>query len=186
MVQSKLSSSKLPEFLWPEALKMIVYILNRVPTKAVPRTPFELFKGWKSSLYHAHVWGCLSEVRFYNPQERKLDPRNINGYFVGYAEKFKGYKFYCPSHTTRFLESRNAKFLENDIISGSDLSRNSVSQKDHPESSTSSDRLLITHNIPQVQLGVEQPIVEVSQITENDPRNQIAQELWQTVEQPVE
>ena len=45
MVQSMLNSSKLPKFLWPEALKMTVYILHRVPTKVVPKTPFELFKG---------------------------------------------------------------------------------------------------------------------------------------------
>ena len=60
MVRSMLSSSKLPKFLWTEALKTAVYILNRVPTKAVPKTPFELLKGWKSSLRHMRVWGCSS------------------------------------------------------------------------------------------------------------------------------
>ncbi|RVW36520.1 Retrovirus-related Pol polyprotein from transposon TNT 1-94 [Vitis vinifera] len=67
MVRSMLSNSKLPKFLWTEALKTTVYILNRVPTKAVPKTPFELLKGWKPSLRHMRVWGCSSEVRIYNP-----------------------------------------------------------------------------------------------------------------------
>jgi Reverse transcriptase (RNA-dependent DNA polymerase) len=67
----------------------------------------------------------------YNPHERKLDPRTITAYFVGYAKKSKGYKFYCPSQTTRFVESRNAKFLENDLISGSDQSHDLVSDNDH-------------------------------------------------------
>ncbi|XP_044510120.1 probable LRR receptor-like serine/threonine-protein kinase At3g47570 [Mangifera indica] len=62
MVRSMLSSSKLPKSLWVEALKTAVYILNRVPTKAVSKTPFELFKGWKPSLRHIRVWGCPSEV----------------------------------------------------------------------------------------------------------------------------
>ena len=44
MVRSMLSSSKLPKFLWTEALKMIAYILNRAPTKAVSKTPFEPFE----------------------------------------------------------------------------------------------------------------------------------------------
>ncbi|RZC25344.1 Retrovirus-related Pol polyprotein from transposon TNT 1-94 [Glycine soja] len=44
MVQSMLSNSNLPKSLWAEALNTTVYILNRVPTKAVPKTPFELFK----------------------------------------------------------------------------------------------------------------------------------------------
>ncbi|RYE20620.1 MAG: hypothetical protein EOP45_10745 [Sphingobacteriaceae bacterium] len=45
MVRSMRSKTKLPQFLWTEALKTAVYILNRVPTKAVLKTPFELFKG---------------------------------------------------------------------------------------------------------------------------------------------
>ena len=53
-----LSNSNLPKSLWAEALKTVVYILNRVPTKTVPKTPFELFKGWKPSLKHMRVWGC--------------------------------------------------------------------------------------------------------------------------------
>ena len=42
MVKSMLSSSKLPRFLWIKSLKTTVYILNRVPTKVVSKTPFEL------------------------------------------------------------------------------------------------------------------------------------------------
>ncbi|XP_044496534.1 (E)-beta-farnesene synthase-like [Mangifera indica] len=61
MVRSMFSSSKLPKSLWIEALKTTVYILNRVSTKAVSKTPFELFKGWKPSLRHIRVWGCPSE-----------------------------------------------------------------------------------------------------------------------------
>ena len=111
MVRSMLSSCKIPKFLLSEALKMAAYILNRVPTKVVSKTLFELFKGWKSSLRHMSVWGCSSKVRIYNPKENKLDPRTISGYFVGYAEKSKGYRLYCPHHNLRFMESRNAKFL---------------------------------------------------------------------------
>ncbi|KAL3498927.1 hypothetical protein ACH5RR_041659 [Cinchona calisaya] len=122
MVWSMQACSKLPESLWSEALKTAVYILNRVPTKAVPRTPFELFKGWKSSLRHVRIWGYPSEVRVYNSQEKKLYPRTMSGYFIGYAERSKGYRFYCPSNSTRIVESRNAKFLENDLISGSNRS----------------------------------------------------------------
>ncbi|CAL9086641.1 unnamed protein product, partial [Musa textilis] len=63
--------------------------------------------------------------------------RTISGYFIAYAEKSKGYRFYCPSHTTRIVESRNVKFLEDDMISGSDQFRNIVSAHDHIESQPS-------------------------------------------------
>ena len=131
---------------------MTVYILNWVPTKVVTKMPFELFKGWKHSLRHMCVWGCPSEVKVYNPQENKLDPRTINGYFVGYVKKSKGFRFYCPYHSLRFVESMNVKFLENDLTSGSDLS----SKGEQP--SMSSERLFIIHSIPQVQMDVAQPI----------------------------
>ncbi|RDX88789.1 hypothetical protein CR513_29569, partial [Mucuna pruriens] len=68
------------------------------------------------------------ETKIYNPQETKLDPKTIIGYFIGYAEKSKGYKFYCPTHNTRIVESRNAKFHENDLING-----NIVNGKDQCE-----------------------------------------------------
>ncbi|KAL9256365.1 Retrovirus-related Pol polyprotein from transposon TNT 1-94-like protein, partial [Drosera capensis] len=41
MVRSMLSCSKLPKFLWAKALKTAMYILNRVPTKAISKTSFE-------------------------------------------------------------------------------------------------------------------------------------------------
>ena len=91
-------------------------------------------------------------MRIYNPQEKKLDPRTISGYFIGYVERSKRYRFYCPSHNTRIVESKNAKFLEYDFVGGSDQFRNIVSDIDHTESqpSTSSDRLFVVHNTLQV------------------------------------
>ena len=83
------------------------------------------------------VWGCPSEVKIYNQQEKKLDPRTISVYFIGYAERSKGYRFYCPYHITRIVESRNAKFLENDLISWSDQLRDLDFEIDHIESQPS-------------------------------------------------
>ena len=148
MVHRMLSSSKLPKSLWTKALKTTAYILNRVPTKAVPKTPFELFKCWKPNLHHTRLWGCPSEVRVYNLKEMKLDSRTISGYIIGYAERSKCYRFYCPSHSTRIVESRNAKFLKNDLISGNDQSRDLLSVRDQPF--TLSDKFLIIHKVPQV------------------------------------
>ncbi|KAI3816586.1 hypothetical protein L1987_16288 [Smallanthus sonchifolius] len=43
MVRSMLANSELPKFLWTEALKTAVHINNRVPSKSVPKTPFEVW-----------------------------------------------------------------------------------------------------------------------------------------------
>ena len=58
------------------------------------------------------------------------------------------------------MESRNTKFLKNDLLSETGQSQNTISKKSQP--STSSEKLVIIHNTPQVQMGVEQPIIEVS------------------------
>ncbi|GJW24172.1 retrovirus-related pol polyprotein from transposon TNT 1-94 [Tanacetum coccineum] len=42
MVRCMLENSKLLEFLWTEALKTTMHILNRVPSKSVPKTPYEI------------------------------------------------------------------------------------------------------------------------------------------------
>ena len=43
MVRCMLINSSLPEFLWGKALKTTAYILNQVPSKFVPKTPYELW-----------------------------------------------------------------------------------------------------------------------------------------------
>ena len=119
MVRSMISNSSLPKSLWTYALKTAVYLLNRIPSKAVPKTPFELWTGRKPSLRHLHVWSCPAEARMYNPHEKKLDSRTVSGYFIGYPEKSKGYRFYCPNHSSRIIETGNARFIENGEVSGS-------------------------------------------------------------------
>ena len=86
------------------------------------------------------------------------------------------------------MELRNAKFLENDLINGSDRSQNIISEKDHlnAQPSTSSDRLIVIHNTPQVQTSVVQSIVEVPQVVDNNLVDQAVLELLETLEQPVE
>ncbi|RDX69004.1 hypothetical protein CR513_51943, partial [Mucuna pruriens] len=94
-----------------EALKTTVYILNRVPTVAVNKTPYELWIGKKPSVKILHILGYPVEARPYRPHERKLDSRTINCYFVGYVECSQGYKFYNPTSRS-FFETRNARILE--------------------------------------------------------------------------
>jgi hypothetical protein len=55
MVRSMLSYFTLPIGLWMEALKTVIHILNRVPSKSVSKTPYELWTGHKSSLNYIRV-----------------------------------------------------------------------------------------------------------------------------------
>ena len=51
-------------------------------------------------------------MRIYNPNLKKLDPRTTSEFFIGYAINSKGFRFYCPSNSSRIVESINAKFIE--------------------------------------------------------------------------
>jgi len=129
-----------------------------------------------------HVWGCPSEVRIYNPQEKKLNPRTIIGYFIGYAKMSKGYRFYCPYHSTRIVESRNAKFFENDLISRSDQLRDLGFEIDYIEFQpfTSSEILVLIHT-PQVQRDDEQHMTDTPQPVVDNPQENVARscnESW--------
>ena len=92
------------KILWGEVLRTVAYILNQVPSKFVPKTPYELWSGKKPSLRYFYVWGCKAEVRPYNLQSKKLNPKTISGS-----------KFYCPLHTTRVIESDRAIYFKEDI-----------------------------------------------------------------------
>jgi len=53
-----------------------------------------------------------------------VDERTISGFFIDYPEKYKGYMFYCLTHSTRIVETGNTRFIENGETSGIEASRN--------------------------------------------------------------
>jgi hypothetical protein len=59
-----------------------------------------------------HVWGCAAEAKLFNLSLGKLDPKTERCYFIGYPDKSKGHRFYCPKGTTKFVETRHDVFLE--------------------------------------------------------------------------
>ena len=128
MVRSMMVESSLHIRLWVEALKTAIYLLDRVPTKATIKTPYELWTSRKPNLKHLHIWGCLAQARPYVPKDRKLYSRTISYYFVGYSKKSWGFKFYNPS-TRGIFETRNAHFFV-----GRNIVRDTDFQEEHDDS----------------------------------------------------
>ena len=93
---------------------LISKFLTHVLSKSIPKTPYELWSQKKTSLHHFHFLGYKVEVRPYNPQSKKLDPKTISKYLIGYYVGSRGSRFYCPSYTTRAIESNRAIYFEND------------------------------------------------------------------------
>jgi hypothetical protein len=118
MVRSMLSYSTLPISLWMEALKTTVHILNRVLSKSVSKTPYEMWTDRKPTLNYLYVWDCPAKARIFNPSIGKLDPKTVSCYFIGYLDKSKGFCFYCPNRYIKIMETRHVIFLEDEVIRG--------------------------------------------------------------------
>jgi len=69
------------------------------------------------------VWGSPAEAKVFNPNIGKLYPKTVSCYFIGYTEKSKGFRFYCPERYTKFVETRHAVFLEDELMRGSMVAR---------------------------------------------------------------
>ena len=67
--------------------------------------------------------GCPSKAKLFNPQLKKLDAKTVSCHFIGYPDKSKGYRFYCPDRFAKFVETNHAVFLEDVEIRGSSQKR---------------------------------------------------------------
>jgi len=54
MVSSMMTQVNLPIYFWGDALLTAAYILNRVPSKYVSSTPYELWNNIKPNLGYFH------------------------------------------------------------------------------------------------------------------------------------
>ena len=43
----------------------------------------------------------------FNPDIGKLDPKKVIRHFIGYSDKWKGYRFCCPKRHMKFIEIRH-------------------------------------------------------------------------------
>jgi len=75
---------------WGEAVTTMVFILNRVPTKALKgMTPFEAWYGHKPSMSFLQTFGCIGHIRKTKPVLTKLEDRSTPKVLLGYEEGTK-------------------------------------------------------------------------------------------------
>ena len=109
-----MSQTDLPPSFWGHALETAAFTLNRVPSKAVEKTPYEIWTGKKPSLSFLKIWGCVVYVK--QQASDKLSNRSSKCLFVGYPKETKGYYVYLPTEHKVFVV-RNGVFLEREFIS---------------------------------------------------------------------
>jgi len=114
MVRSTMGLSDLPISFWGHALLTAALTLNRAPSKAVEKTPYELWTKKPPRLSFLKIWGCEAYVK--KLISDKLHPKSDKVYFVGYPKETKGYYFYNKSENKVFV-ARDGVFLEKEHLS---------------------------------------------------------------------
>jgi transposase InsO family protein len=84
MVRSMMSQTYLLLSFWGYALKTTVFTLNRVLTKSVERTPYEIYTEKHPRLSLLKVWRCETYVK--RLMSDKLTPKSDKCFFVGVSE----------------------------------------------------------------------------------------------------
>ena len=112
-----MAQANLPISFWGDALLTAAYVLNRVPSKSVPSTPYELWNSNKPDLGNLNPWGCVAYIHNNNHQYGKLGPKGKTCIFIRYSETSKGFVFINEKAdgSVTELESRDVVFLEEDF-----------------------------------------------------------------------
>ena len=90
-------------------METAAFILNRGPSKAVEKTPYEIWNGKPPSFSFLKIWGCEAYVK--RQISDKLAPKSDKCLFIGYPKETKGYYFYNASENKVFID-RNGVFME--------------------------------------------------------------------------
>ena len=114
-----MAHANLPISFWGNALLTAAYILNRVPSKSVSSTPYELWYDIKPSLEHLRPWGSAGYVHNLTHKYEKLGPRGTKMVFLWYPEHSKGYVMYGEHANGDMTEvdSHNVEFLKDEFPS---------------------------------------------------------------------
>ena len=114
MVRSMMGQVELPNSFWGFALLSATFLLNRSPTKAANKSPYEIWKGSVPNMSFLKIWGCDAYVKV--KVDDKLAPRSEKCIFVGYPKETRGYYFY-NHHEGKVFVAREAVFLEQEFVS---------------------------------------------------------------------
>ncbi|GKA17768.1 retrovirus-related pol polyprotein from transposon TNT 1-94 [Tanacetum coccineum] len=104
--------SRLPKFLWAEAVATACFTQNRsIIHPRHNKTPYELLRGRKPNVEYFHVFGSLCYPTNDRDDLGKMKPKADIGVFIGYSETSRGFRIY-NRRTKKIMETIHVKFDE--------------------------------------------------------------------------
>lgn len=111
MARCMLVDAGLPYMFWAEAVNMANYLQNRLPSRSIKATPYELWNDVKPELKHRVAFGTKCFVHVPTEKRRKLDSTGKEMIFVGFDEKSKAFRcFDREGH--KLVISRDVRFIK--------------------------------------------------------------------------
>src|ERR1044072_2497163 len=112
MARCLLNEKNLPKKFCAEAANTAVFLLNRLPTKAIKgKTSFEAWYGFKPLFSNLKVFGCVCFSHVPQVKRDKLGKKAEYGIFIGYSNVAKAYKDF-QQKSGKILVSRDVHFEE--------------------------------------------------------------------------
>ncbi len=109
MARCMLLDAKLPTTFWAEAINMANYMQNRLPSKAISKTPYELWNEKKPGINHFRAFGSKCFVYIPAQKRHKLENTSKPMILTGYDEQSKAYRCYDPI-SKKLVISRDVRF----------------------------------------------------------------------------
>ncbi|GJT10778.1 retrovirus-related pol polyprotein from transposon TNT 1-94 [Tanacetum coccineum] len=155
--------SKLPEFLWAEAVARACFTQNwSIIHTRYNKTSYELLRGRKLNIAYFHVFGSLCYPTNDRDDLVKMKPKADIGVFIGYSETSTGFRIY-NRQTKMIMEIIHVKFDE--LIA-------MASEHDFHEDSPSRSSIIVdTHEAPPVVTTSDEQTSPIS-LTEADEFDQ--------------
>ena len=170
-IRSMLSESGLPKTFWAEALMTATYLRNRSPTTALTgMTPYEAWTGWKPSVNHLRIFGCICYAHIPKDERKKLDSKAKESIMLGYGTETKGYRLYDTT-SKKINYSRDVIFNEKKFVK---------------ENKENEDILQVVNEDIEKEIEAEETSwieIENSEITQNQDEDQEQKEL--ELQQPI-
>ncbi|GJP37861.1 hypothetical protein CLOM_g22265 [Closterium sp. NIES-68] len=109
-----LRDAGLPYKFWPEAVRQVVTVKNRVLMYVGEQhwVPYERWLGKKPLVDMLRVWGCMGLVMVPKEQRHKLEVAAVWAVHLGMAPDSKGWLMWDP-RSKKTIVSRDVKFVEN-------------------------------------------------------------------------
>lgn len=110
---SMMFESKIPQKFWVEAFFTANFLSNLLPTSALPsdNSPYQKLYGKQPDYSALRTFGCACFPTLRDYAANKFDPKSLQCVFIGYNEKYKGYRCLFPP-TGRVYISRHVIFDE--------------------------------------------------------------------------